>query len=97
MIKKFMSNKYIKNKYLIIISLFVALLFVLLSVSCTKQERSEIIIREIESETTHTQSTPEAYSEYRYVINRRSGKVHTYNHGVEIIENPDNVLKQMKI
>lgn len=73
--------------------MFVALSFVLLSVSCTKQERSEIIIREIESETTHTQSTPDAYSEYRYVINRRSGKVHTYNHGIEIIENPDNVLK----
>ena len=65
----------------------------LFSVSCTRQERGEIIIREIESETTHTQSTPDAYSEYRYVINRRSGKVHTYNHGIEIIENPNNVLK----
>ena len=68
-------------------------LLVLLSVSCTKQERSEIIIKEIENETTQTQSMTEAYSEYRYVINRRSGKVHTYNHGIEIIENPDNVLK----
>ena len=65
----------------------------LFSVSCTRQERSEIIIREIESETTYTQSTPDAYSEYRYVINKRSGKVHTYNHGIEIIENPDNILK----
>ena len=65
----------------------------LFSVSCTRQERSEIIIREIENETIQTQSTTEAYSEYRYVINRRSGKVHTYNHGIEIIENPDNILK----
>lgn len=68
-------------------------LLVLFSMSCTKQERSEIIINEIENETTQTQSTTEAYSEYRYVINRRSGKVHTYNHGIEIIEKLDNVLK----
>ena len=56
-------------------------LLVLLSVSCTKQERSGIIIKEINNETMQPQSTPDAYSEYRYVINRRSGKVHTYNHG----------------
>ena len=86
-----MSNKHIRIKYFKTLLLLVPL--VMLSVSCTKEKRSEIIIREIESETTHTQSTPDAYSEYRYVINRRSGKVHTYNHGIEIIENPDNVLK----
>ena len=57
-------------------------LLVLFSMSCNKQERSEIIINEIENETTQTQSTTEAYSEYRYVINRRSGKVHAYNHGM---------------
>ena len=33
------------------------------------------------------------HNKYRYIINRRSGKVHTYNHGMEIIENSDNVLK----
>ena len=84
-------KKFSKIKYCKIV--FMLTLLVLLSVSCTKQERSEIIIKEIENETTQTQSMTEAYSEYRYVINRRSGKVHTYNHGIEIIENPDNVLK----
>ena len=53
----------------------------LFSVSCTKQERSGIIIKEINNETMQPQSRPEAYREYRYVINRRSGKVHTYYHG----------------
>lgn len=72
--KKFSKIKYCK----IILTLTLLVLF---SMSCTKQERSEIIIKEIENETTQTQSMTEAYSEYRYVINRRSGKVHTYNHG----------------
>ena len=44
-------------------------------------------------ELQQPQSKPIEHNEYRYVINRRSGKVHTYSHGIEIIENPDNVIK----
>ena len=68
-------------------------IILLLSVSCTKEKRSEIIIREIENETVQTQNITTERNEYRYAINRRSGKVHTYSHGIEIIENPDNVIK----
>ena len=80
-----------KIKYFRVVVLLSIIL--LLSMSCTKERRSEIIIREIENETMQTQSKPIEHNEYRYVINRRSGKVHTYNHGIEIIENPNNVLK----
>ena len=40
-------------------------LLVLFSVSCTKEKRSEIIIREFESETTQSQSMIESSDEYR--------------------------------
>ena len=86
-----MSNKHIKIKHFNTLLLLV--LLVMLSVSCTKEKRSEIIIREIENETVQTQNITTEHNEYRYVINRRSGKVHTYSHGIEIIENPDNVIK----
>ena len=68
-------------------------IILLLSMSCTKEQRSEIIIKELNEDITQTQSEPAAHNEYRYVINRRSGKVHTYNHGIGIIENPNYVLK----
>lgn len=58
-----MSNKHIRIKHFKTLLLLVPL--VMLSVSCTKEKRSEIIIREIENETTQTQSTPEAYNEHR--------------------------------
>ena len=86
-----MSNKHIRIKHFKTLLLLVPL--VMLSVSCTKEKRSEIIIREIENETVQTQNITTERNEYRYVINRRSGKVHTYSHGIEIIENPDNVIK----
>ena len=86
-----MSNKHIRIKHFKTPLLLVPL--VMLSVSCTKEKRSEIIIREIENETVQTQNITTERNEYRYVINRRSGKVHTYSHGIEIIENPDNVIK----
>lgn len=91
MVELFMSNKYIEIKHFKTLLLLVPL--VMLSVSCTKEKRSEIIIREIENETVQTQNITTERNEYRYVINRRSGKVHTYSHGIEIIENPDNVIK----
>ena len=68
-------------------------IILLLSMSCTKEQRSEIIIKELNEDITQTQSEPAAHKEYRYVINRRSGKVHTYNHGIGIIENLNYVLK----
>lgn len=62
-----MKNKYIKIKYFKTLLLLV--LPVLLSVSCTKEQRSEIIIKELNEDTTQTQSEPAAHNEYRYVIN----------------------------
>lgn len=47
-----MKNKYIKIKHFKI-PLLLALL-VMLSVSCTKEKRSEIIIRELENAATQT-------------------------------------------
>ena len=49
-----MSNKHIRIIHFKTLLLLVPL--VMLSVSCTKEKRSEIIIREIENETVQTQN-----------------------------------------
>lgn len=82
---KFLLNK--KNYRFIII----ALAMLLSCFSCTKEERKEAVSSEI-FQTTESIVEPE---KYRYIINigEKSGKVHTYHHGMEIIENPNHIFK----
>lgn len=77
MVELFMSNKYIEIKHFKTLLLLVPL--VMLSVSCTKERRSEIIIREIENETEQTQNITTERNEYRYVIIRSNKKIKMQN------------------
>ena len=66
------------------------ILFVLstLCCSCTKEKRSEIIKEEVtksDSAIVATNNYSDGDSEYKYVINKRTGKVHSYSHGSSIV------------
>ena len=66
------------------IAIITILLFTL--ISCTNKTQQELAstdtIREIE-ENVGT----------NYIVNKRTGKVHSYTHGAQIIENKDNILE----
>ena len=70
----------IKRKILIVVVAFT----MLLSLSCTKQKRSEIIRNEIQRSDSVI-NVSNNNEEYKYIINRRTGKVHTYAHGTSIV------------
>ena len=66
------------------------ILFVLstLCFSCTKEKRREIIKEEVtksDSAIVATNNYSDGDSEYKYVINKRTGKVHSYSHGSSIV------------
>lgn len=66
------------------------ILFVLstLCFSCTKEKRSEIIKEEVtksDSAIVATNYYSDGDSKYKYVINKRTGKVHSYSHGSSIV------------
>ena len=66
------------------------ILFVLstLCFSCTKEKRREIIKEEVtksDSAIVATNNYSDGDSKYRYVINKRTGKVHSYSHGSSIV------------
>ena len=65
------------------------LLFTALSLcfSCTKEKRSEIIKEETKKDTgvISTNNYNNNAIEYKYVINKRTGKVHSYSHGSSIV------------
>ena len=66
------------------------ILFVLstLCFSCTKEKRSEIIKEEVtksDSAIVATNNYSDGDSKYKYVINKRTGKVHSYSHGSSIV------------
>lgn len=49
--------------------------------SCTKEKRSEIIINEVAKDNSLI-SISNNTEEYKYIINTRTGKVHTYSDGI---------------
>ena len=66
------------------------ILFVLstLCFSCTKEKRREIIKEEVtksDSAIVATNNYSDGDSECKYVINKRTGKVHSYSHGSSIV------------
>ena len=66
------------------------ILFVLstLCFSCTKEKRREIIKEEVtksDSAIVATNNYSDGDSKYKYVINKRTGKVHSYSHGSSIV------------
>ena len=64
------------------------MLLLLFCYSCTNLKQKELastdLIKAAENNIVD--------GEYRYIINKRSGKIHTYSHGMQIIENKDNIL-----
>ena len=66
---------------------FVLLLILLLS-SCSNSAQRNLastdIIKNAENEIVE--------GEYRYIVNKRTGKIHTYHHGMNSGMNPDNML-----
>ena len=73
----------IKNlKNIIIVCLVLCFCF-----SCTKEKRSEIIKVEIKKDTgvISTNNYNNNDIEHNYVINKRTGKIHSYSHGMSIV------------
>ncbi len=66
---------------------FILLLILLLS-SCSNSAQRNLastdIIKNAENEIVE--------GEYRYIVNKRTGKIHTYHHGMNSGMNPDNML-----
>lgn len=60
------------------------ILFVLVTMSCfscIKEKRSEVIINEVAKDDSII-SIGNNNEEYKYIINTRTGKVHTYSDGI---------------
>ncbi|MBP3201153.1 MAG: hypothetical protein J6M39_05860 [Lachnospiraceae bacterium] len=75
-----MQAKIVK-KYLYIVSMLV------LCFSCTKEKRSEIIKNEVTKNKSYieTNSTNANVEESRFIINKRTGKIHSYTHGIKVV------------
>ena len=50
--------------------------------SCTKEKRSEAIWNEVVKDDSAISITYDNAEEYKYIINTRTGKVHTYSDGI---------------
>ena len=49
--------------------------------SCTKEKRSKVIIHEVAKDDSLI-NVSNNNEEYKYIINTRTGKVHTYSDGI---------------
>ena len=65
------------NRKLLVVFVILGLLL-----SCTKEERKDFIKEEITKENSVIIKKQENNNEYTYIINKRSGKVHNYTHGM---------------
>ena len=90
------TRKIIKNIFVIIL--------ILVCFSCTKEERNTIIKEEIaKNDSQIVETIKNEETNPKYIINRRSGKVHSYTHGmncgmsehnkIESNENIEEILK----
>ena len=55
---------------------------ILVAFSCTKIERSAIIKNELSRNDSAISVTNNTIEEYKYIINKRTGKIHTYSDGI---------------
>ena len=68
--------------------LYIALMIIILvCFSCTKEKRSEIIKNEVIKNDSYieTNSTNANVEESRFIINKRTGKIHSYTHGIKVV------------
>ena len=70
-----MPNKTICKKIIL------SILVITACFSCTKEKRSEVIINEVAKDDSII-SIGNNNEEYKYIINTRTGKVHTYSDGI---------------
>ncbi len=75
-----MQAKIVK-KYLYIVSMLV------LCFSCTKEKRSETIKKEVVKNDLFigTKEIDTSVKESKYIINKRTGKIHSYTHGIKVV------------
>ena len=62
--------------------LILSILVITTCFSCTKEKRSEIITNEVAKDNSLI-SISNNTEEYKYIINTRTGKVHTYSDGIK--------------
>lgn len=62
--------------------LWLLLAIILVAFSCTKIERSAIIKNELSRNDSAISVTNNTIEEYKYIINIRTGKIHTYSDGI---------------
>ena len=62
--------------------LLLLMIVILYTFACTKNERSERIKEELSRNDSVITVTNNAIEEYKYIINKRSGKIHTYSDGI---------------
>ena len=62
-------------------------LMIIICFSCTKEKRSELIKQEVIREDSPIENITGALkeNESKYIINKRTGKIHSYTHGVKIV------------
>ncbi|MBR1453539.1 MAG: hypothetical protein IJ593_02685, partial [Lachnospiraceae bacterium] len=63
-------------------ALWLLLAIILVAFSCTKIERSAIIKNELSRNDSAISVTNNTIEEYKYIINKRTGKIHTYSDGI---------------
>ncbi|MBP3200743.1 MAG: hypothetical protein J6M39_03755, partial [Lachnospiraceae bacterium] len=63
------------------------MIIILVCFSCTKEKRSEIIKNEVIKNDSYieTNSTNANVEESRFIINKRTGKIHSYTHGIKVV------------
>ena len=61
--------------------LILSILVITICFSCTKEKRSEVIINEVAKDDSLI-NVSNNNEEYKYIINTRTGKVHTYSDGI---------------
>ena len=68
--------------------LYIALMIIVfVCFSCTKEKRSEIIKNEVTKNDSYieTNSIDANVEESRFIINKRTGKIHSYTHGIKVV------------
>ncbi len=65
------------------------MIIVFVCFSCTKEKRSEIIREEVAKNDSfiETREIGTSVKENKFIINKRTGKVHSYTHGIKVVSN----------
>ena len=68
------EKRYKSKKILFLLATIMLLIF-----SCTKEKRSKVIRNEVVKNDSAISVSNDNVEEYKYIINKRTGKVHTYS------------------